>query len=129
VDYRPRSTGRRGPNPSPGTTGTGGRPGAFSRFRLDRTLGFWLGGAVLGTAGCILGAAMPYRHPVAVTANVLWWGIFLGCLGASIGALLGLWAEQKGRSPPGPRRVRNANRRPVVRRAPSRFSTAQRRRF
>jgi hypothetical protein len=37
---------------------------------------------------------MPYRHPVAVTANLLWWGIFLGCLGASLGALLGLWAEQ-----------------------------------
>jgi hypothetical protein len=42
---------------------------------------------------------MPYRHPVAVTANVLWWGIFLGCLGASIGALFGLWAEQTPDSP------------------------------
>jgi hypothetical protein len=39
---------------------------------------------------------MPYRHPVAVAANVLWWGIFLGCLGASIGALLGLWKETPG---------------------------------
>jgi hypothetical protein len=37
---------------------------------------------------------VPYRHPVAVTANVLWWGIFLGCLGGSLGALLGLWAER-----------------------------------
>jgi hypothetical protein len=37
---------------------------------------------------------MPYRHPGAVTANLLWWGLFLGCLGASLGALLGLWAEQ-----------------------------------
>jgi hypothetical protein len=37
---------------------------------------------------------MPYRHPVAVTISVLWWGIYFGCFGASIGALLGLWAEQ-----------------------------------
>jgi hypothetical protein len=37
---------------------------------------------------------MPYRHPVAVTISVLWWGIYLGCFGASLGALLGLWAEQ-----------------------------------
>jgi hypothetical protein len=90
----PRLTDLRDPAPSPIPAGAGGWKSAFRRLRFDRTLGFWLGGAVLGTAGCIAGASMPYRHPVAVTANLLWWGIFLGCLGGSIGALLGLWAEQ-----------------------------------
>jgi hypothetical protein len=74
--------------------GNGEWPGAARRLRFDRTLGFWLGAAVLGTAGCIVGASMPYRHPVAVTANLLWWGLFLGCLGGSLGSLLGLGAEQ-----------------------------------
>jgi hypothetical protein len=37
---------------------------------------------------------MPYRYPVAVTISVLWWGIYLGCFGAGVGALLGLWAEK-----------------------------------
>jgi hypothetical protein len=59
-----------------------------------RTLGFWLGGGVLATGGCILGVCMPYRHPVAVLISALWWGIFLGAFGTSIGAILGLWAEQ-----------------------------------
>jgi hypothetical protein len=83
----------RNPSPSPIPPRAGGWTRAPRLRRLGRTLGFWLGGAVLGTAGCLLGATVPYRHPVAVTANVLWWGLFLGCLGASLGALLGLWAE------------------------------------
>jgi hypothetical protein len=65
------------------------------RRRFDWiTLGFRLGGAALGTAGCILGACMPYHHPVAVVISVLWWGIFLGCFGASIGALVALLCER-----------------------------------
>ena len=72
-------------------------PRRFSRV----TIGFWLGGIALGTTGCVLGACLPYRHPVAVTISVLWWGIYLGCFGASIGALLGLWAEQVS-APPSP---------------------------
>ena len=75
-------------------------PGRLRR-RFDRTIGFWLGGALLGVGGCILGICLPYRHPVAVTLSVLWWGIYLGCFGASIGALLGLWAEQMP-APPAP---------------------------
>jgi hypothetical protein len=63
------------------------------RRRLDRNAGFWLGGTVLGLAGAIVGGCMPYHHPVAVTISVLWWGIYLGCFGASIGALLGRCAE------------------------------------
>jgi hypothetical protein len=50
------------------------------------SIGLWLGGLALGVGGCILDACMPYRHPVAVTISVLWWALYLGCLGASIGA-------------------------------------------
>jgi hypothetical protein len=60
-------------------------------------VGFWLGGFVLGTAGAIVGACMPYRHPVAVTISILWWGIYFGCFGAYIGALLGLWKNRTAR--------------------------------
>jgi hypothetical protein len=69
-------------------------PRAVRRFRFDRVSGFCLGGLVLGTAGCIMGACLPYDHPVAVTVSALWWGIYGGCFGANVGALLGLWAER-----------------------------------
>ena len=59
--------------------------------RLDRlTIGFWLGGGLLGTGGCILGVCLPYHHPVAVVISALWWGIYLGSLGASVGALIAM---------------------------------------
>jgi hypothetical protein len=64
-----------------------------------RTVGFWLGGAGMGTGGCLLGALMPYRHPVAVALSVLWWGLYFGCFGASVGALVGLATD---RAPPRP---------------------------
>jgi hypothetical protein len=54
------------------------------------TIGFWLGGVLLGTVGCILGICMSSHHPVGVVLSALWWGIYLGCLGASIGGLVGL---------------------------------------
>jgi formyltetrahydrofolate deformylase len=61
-----------------------------ARHRFDRaTVGILLGGLVLGTAGCIIGAAMPYRHPVGVAISVIWWGFYCGCFGASVGALIG----------------------------------------
>jgi hypothetical protein len=60
--------------------------------RLARpTIGFWLGGGLTGTGGGILGACMPYHHPVAVVISALWWGIYLGCFGASVGALIALF--------------------------------------
>jgi hypothetical protein len=37
---------------------------------------------------------MPYQEQVALVLSVLWWGFYLGCLGLSIGGLVGLWAEQ-----------------------------------
>jgi hypothetical protein len=69
------------------------------RFDLA-TIGFWLGGLALGTGGCIFGACMPYRHPVAVTISVLWWGIYFGWFGAGVGALLVLCAERPPAFPP-----------------------------
>jgi hypothetical protein len=64
------------------------------RHRLNRTTGFSLGGVILGAAGCLFGASMPYQHPVGMAVSVMWWGIYLGCFGASLGALLGMWAER-----------------------------------
>ena len=59
--------------------------------QFDRvSIGFWLGGATFATAGCILGGCMPYYHPVAIAISMIWWGIYAGCFGASLGALLGL---------------------------------------
>jgi hypothetical protein len=62
------------------------------------TIGFWLGEAGLGMGGCLLGALLPYRHPVAVALSVLWWGLYFGCFGASVGALVGAltdWAPPR----------------------------------
>jgi hypothetical protein len=94
------SEDRRTPSASSIISGHRPRARLARRLRFDRTRGFWLGGFVLGTAGCILGACLPYHHPVAVTISALWWGIFFGCFGASLGALVGLWAEQPSAPPP-----------------------------
>jgi hypothetical protein len=85
--------------PSPGAAEGRARPVAVHRPRFDRTLYFWLGGFTLGTAGCLTGAYVPYHHPVAVTASALWWGLYFGCLGASLGACTGLLAERISASP------------------------------
>jgi hypothetical protein len=63
------------------------------------TVGFWLGGFALGIAGCSLGACLPHRQPVGAAISMLWWGVYLGCFGASIGALFGLWWDHT-RAPP-----------------------------
>ena len=78
--------------------------------RFDRvSVGFWLGGATLGTGGCILGGCMPYHHPVAMAISVIWWGIYLGCFGASIGALFGLFTHRA----PSSRRIDAVDRPPT----------------
>ena len=60
--------------------------------RSDRvSLGFWVGGATFGTAGCVVGYCMPHDHPVGIAASVIWWGIYIGCFGASLGALVALF--------------------------------------
>jgi hypothetical protein len=68
-----------------------GRPAAepTGRWFNPVTIGFWLGGLALATAGCFFGAGMASSHPVGMTVSMLWWGIYLGCLGASIGAGVG----------------------------------------
>jgi hypothetical protein len=66
------------------------------------TIGFWLGGFTLGMGGCLLGACMPYRHPVGVAISVFWWGIYLGCIGAWLGAMFGhLWDHTPATPPSG----------------------------
>ena len=109
----PRLIDPQDPPRSPTTGGNGhwrgavrsyhGQPAAdLCRRRFNRVaLGFWLGGLVLGTGGCIFGTCQPYQHSVAVTISVLWWGIYFGCFGASIGALVGLWMDGTGFSIPG----------------------------
>ena len=67
---------------------------AGARRRFNRAVGFWFGGIILGVGGCLFGASMPYHHPVGVLVSVLWWGLYFGCFGTSIGALVGLCAEQ-----------------------------------
>jgi hypothetical protein len=85
------------------------------RRRFDRaSIGFWLGGISLGTVGCILGAYMPYHHPVALAISAIWWGIYAGCFGASLGALFGFLTTRDPRS--------GGNQTPVVPRSPERDS-------
>jgi hypothetical protein len=84
-------------------------PNSPLRRRFHRTSGFWLGGTLLAVGGCLLGLGMPYSHPVAVTFSVLWWGIYLGCFGASVGAVLGLWVEQAATPPSKPSWLNHSN--------------------
>jgi hypothetical protein len=68
---------------------------APDRRRVSRlTVGFWLGGVLLGTGGCVLGVYMPYHDPTSVAISAIWWGIYLGCFGASVGALAALLSER-----------------------------------
>jgi hypothetical protein len=70
------------------------RSGRLGRQLGRATIGFWSGGVLLGTGGCILGGLMPYHLPIARAISVLWWGAYLGCFGASIGALFGLLSDR-----------------------------------
>jgi hypothetical protein len=77
-------------DPSPLALGNWeGQTGMRRRFDLT-SIGLWLGGIALGTAGCIVGACMPYSYPVARVVSALWWGIYVGSFGASVGGLLGM---------------------------------------
>jgi hypothetical protein len=77
--------------PTEQTLGSLVHPGRFGPV----TIGFWLGAAGMAVGGCLLGALMPYRHPVAVAMSVLWWGIYFGCFGAGVGAIVGVVADRE----------------------------------
>jgi hypothetical protein len=96
----PLPTKRRNPISAPAPAGNRQCNRVAHRIRFNRTLGFWLGGIVLGTAGCIIGALAPYEHPVAVTLSMLWWGVYVGAFGGSVGALIGVLAENISAAPP-----------------------------
>jgi hypothetical protein len=66
----------------------------FVRRSHRAAIVFRLGAVALGAVGCSLGACMPYSHPAALTISVLWWGMFLGCLGGSLTVLLCVLAER-----------------------------------
>jgi hypothetical protein len=75
----------------PGAVRRHGRRAAANPFRrrFERvTVGFWLGGLALGSVGFLVGARMPYEHPVAVVISVAWWTLYCGCFGACLGALV-----------------------------------------
>jgi hypothetical protein len=114
VASTPLVTDLRNTPPRPIPAGNGSRPRAVAppppqpaanapRRRLDRgTLGFWLGGVPLGIGGCVVGACTASGHVVDIVGSAIWWGLYFGCLGASIGALLGMWASRTpGVSAPG----------------------------
>jgi hypothetical protein len=85
---------------APVPAGNGGPPGAVRGRRLAPvTVGFWVGGVFLGTVGCLLGASLPYHRPVTLVVSALWWGIYLGALGASLGALACLCLGRKRPTP------------------------------
>jgi hypothetical protein len=84
---------RQNPTSLPLAAIDGDRKSGGRCFPFDRTMGFWLGGFIVGVSGFILGAAFPYHHPVAVAMSMLWWTIYAGALGASAGALLGMLGE------------------------------------
>jgi hypothetical protein len=72
------------------------RPGKWQSFfrSLRRqfdpiTIGLLVGGVALGLGGLILGICMPYHHPIGVNISMFWWSIFLGMIGAYIGACVG----------------------------------------
>jgi hypothetical protein len=73
-----------------------GKPKSRVRGRRfgPASIGFWLGGGFLGKVGCIVGVCMPYHYPIAVLMSALWWGIYFGCLGASVGFLIARFAER-----------------------------------
>ena len=125
MSITPRFTDLRQLPPSPGIPGKDEwRRGTAnpSRRRSDRTtIAFWLSGVALGVVGCVLGACMPYRHPVAVALSVLWWGAFGGCFGASLGALACLLTERAPATPSPARTASSTTRRGRLMRSWSKF--------
>jgi hypothetical protein len=62
------------------------------------TIGFLVGGVTFAMGGCIFGVYLPYHNPVGVNISMLWWSIFLGIVGAYVGACVGqffgIWEDR-----------------------------------
>src|SRR5262249_54468600 len=54
------------------------------------TIGMVAGGLVLGAVGVAVAASYSYAYPVGLAVSMIWWGIYFGALGVSLGALPGL---------------------------------------
>jgi hypothetical protein len=68
---------------------------AVSRRRHDPILiGMLVGGLVFGAIGAAVAATYSYAHPSGLAISMSWWGIYCGALGASIGALPGLFTQR-----------------------------------
>jgi hypothetical protein len=64
------------------------------RRRDPITIGLFAGGLVLAAAGVTVAASYSYAHPVGLAVSMIWWGIYCGAFGASIGALPGLFTQR-----------------------------------
>ena len=115
-----RLTELRNPSPSPGNPGNGNgkkavhphqsQPSANPSRKSDRGVGLWLGGILPGVVGgCLFGASMANRHPVAMTLSVLWWGLYFGFFGWSIAAWIAFFTEPTPVSPAQERRNTTVN--------------------
>ena len=58
------------------------------------TIGMLAGGLVLAAVGVAVAASYSYAHPAGLAVSMIWWGIYCGALGASIGALPGLFTQR-----------------------------------
>ena len=108
----PCLTGERKPPPSPIAAGNGdgqspARPQQWAlaansfHHRFDRaTIGFWVGWVLSAAGGCLFAASMTHQYPGGAVISVLWWGIYCGCTGASISALVCWLTERTPASPP-----------------------------
>ena len=58
------------------------------------TIGMLAGGPVLAAVGVAVAASYSYTHPAGLAVSMIWWGIYCGAFGASIGALPGLFTQR-----------------------------------
>jgi hypothetical protein len=57
-------------------------------------IGMVSGGLILGAVGVAVAASYSCTHPAGIAVSVIWWGIYYGAFGASIGALPGLFTQR-----------------------------------
>jgi hypothetical protein len=106
------STDRRTPSPAPaiehGAEGERAVPTGMVQAGADGgrrrgwdpiALGMLAGGLVLAAAGVAVAASYSYAHPAGLVVSVIWCAGYGGALGASIGALPGLFTQRDRASP------------------------------